>query len=217
MSCSPSISTTTWRGRRSDATCRVGRRPATAARHTSRSSAGSPRDRRGRRSLLATMEALGARVDRLKAAAAWGGEKLGRLKLNGQLRGYSPLSRVVELEGLALGVWASGDFGSLSASSLATIPCSSPTNSWCSTAGREPAGGAGNPPHPGRRGCVRPTRPRRLTICVRSPRWPPIGSAEVQLARPAGRAFHPSVCWRVGADERPASVSSRAARQSRSA
>ncbi len=58
-----------------------------------------------RRSLLAIMGALGVRVDRLKAAAAWGGEKLGRLKLNGQLRGYSPLSRVVELEGLALGVY----------------------------------------------------------------------------------------------------------------
>jgi hypothetical protein len=57
-----------------------------------------------RRSLLATMDALGVRVDRFKAAAAWGGEKLGRLKLNGQLRGYSPLSRVVELEGLTLGV-----------------------------------------------------------------------------------------------------------------
>jgi hypothetical protein len=58
-----------------------------------------------RESLLAIMEALGVRVDRLKAAAAWGGEKLGRLKLNGQLRGYSPLSRVVELEGLVLGVY----------------------------------------------------------------------------------------------------------------
>ena len=58
-----------------------------------------------RRSLLAIMDALGVRVDRLKAAAAWGGEKLGRLKLNGQLRGYSPLSRVVELEGLVLGVY----------------------------------------------------------------------------------------------------------------
>ncbi|MFZ1995117.1 MAG: hypothetical protein WAU75_13465 [Solirubrobacteraceae bacterium] len=58
-----------------------------------------------RRSLLAIMKALGVRVDRLKAAAAWGGEKLGRLKLNGQLRGYSPLSRVVELEGLVLGVY----------------------------------------------------------------------------------------------------------------
>lgn len=58
-----------------------------------------------RRSLLAIMDALGVRVDRFKAAAAWGAEKLGRLKLNGQLRGYSPLSRVVELEGLVLGVY----------------------------------------------------------------------------------------------------------------
>jgi hypothetical protein len=57
-----------------------------------------------RRSLLAIMAAVGVRVDRLKTAVAWGGEKFGRLKLNGQLRGYSPLSRVVELEGLALGV-----------------------------------------------------------------------------------------------------------------
>ncbi|MGZ4248992.1 MAG: hypothetical protein ACXVUE_11880 [Solirubrobacteraceae bacterium] len=57
-----------------------------------------------RRSLLAIMDALGVRVDRLKSAAAWSGEKLGRLKLNGQLRGYSPLSRVVEFEGLTLGV-----------------------------------------------------------------------------------------------------------------
>jgi hypothetical protein len=57
-----------------------------------------------RRSLLVIMDALGVRVDRLKSAAAWGGEKLGRVKLNGQLRGYSPLSRIVELEGLLLGV-----------------------------------------------------------------------------------------------------------------
>ena len=32
------------------------------------------------------------------------GEKVARLKLNGQLRGYSPLSRVVELEALSVGV-----------------------------------------------------------------------------------------------------------------
>lgn len=31
-------------------------------------------------------------------------EKLGRLKPNGQLHGYSPLSRVIELEGLYLGI-----------------------------------------------------------------------------------------------------------------
>jgi hypothetical protein len=34
----------------------------------------------------------------------WVGEKVARLKLNGQLRGYSPLSRVVELEALSVGV-----------------------------------------------------------------------------------------------------------------
>ena len=34
----------------------------------------------------------------------WTGEKLGRLKLNGQLLGYSPLSRLIELEGLMLGI-----------------------------------------------------------------------------------------------------------------
>jgi hypothetical protein len=39
-----------------------------------------------------------------KLAFAWTFEKLGRLKLNGQLAGYSPLSRLLELEGLALGV-----------------------------------------------------------------------------------------------------------------
>lgn len=33
-------------------------------------------------------------------------ERLGRLKLNGRLRGYSPLSRVLELEGLAAAVGA---------------------------------------------------------------------------------------------------------------
>jgi hypothetical protein len=31
-------------------------------------------------------------------------EKAGRLKPNGQIRGYSPLSRLVELEGLEIGV-----------------------------------------------------------------------------------------------------------------
>jgi hypothetical protein len=57
-----------------------------------------------RQSLLAVMSRLGVRVDHLKVLAGWGGEKVGRLKLNGRLRGYSPLSRLVELEGLALGV-----------------------------------------------------------------------------------------------------------------
>lgn len=50
------------------------------------------------------MEHLGVDEDRVKQAAAWGGEKLGRLKLNGELTSYSPLSRLVEIEGLYLGV-----------------------------------------------------------------------------------------------------------------
>ena len=55
-------------------------------------------------SLIKLMEHLGIRKDLMKDAAAWMGEKVGRLKLNGQLVGYSDLSRVVELEGLYLGV-----------------------------------------------------------------------------------------------------------------
>ena len=47
---------------------------------------------------------LGFRASKPKAAVAWVGEKVGRLKLNGQIRGYSPLSRVLELEALAVGV-----------------------------------------------------------------------------------------------------------------
>ena len=39
-----------------------------------------------------------------KQGAAWMAEKAGRFKLNGRLAGYSPLSRLVELESLALGV-----------------------------------------------------------------------------------------------------------------
>lgn len=50
------------------------------------------------------MERLGVAESKVKPAGARLAEKLGRLKLNGQLRGYSPLSRVVELEGLCTGV-----------------------------------------------------------------------------------------------------------------
>jgi hypothetical protein len=42
--------------------------------------------------------------DGLKTAVAKVGEKLGRLKPNNQLTGYSPLSRVLEFEGLRTGV-----------------------------------------------------------------------------------------------------------------
>jgi len=57
-----------------------------------------------RETLASVIDAVGARRDRLKQAAAWLGEKAGRLKLNGQLTGYSPLSKLIELEGLNLGI-----------------------------------------------------------------------------------------------------------------
>jgi hypothetical protein len=57
-----------------------------------------------RRSLETIMEELGFGADRAKNMAFWAAEKAGRLKLNGQLTGYSPLSRMVEIEGLISGV-----------------------------------------------------------------------------------------------------------------
>ena len=57
-----------------------------------------------RETLKDVMKRLSVEPDRAKLAAAWASEKVGRLKLNGQLRGYSPLSRLVELEGLSVGV-----------------------------------------------------------------------------------------------------------------
>jgi hypothetical protein len=59
-----------------------------------------------RAELEALMSRLGVGKDRIKLAAAWAAEKGGRLKLNGQLRGYAPLSRVLELEGLMVAVEA---------------------------------------------------------------------------------------------------------------
>jgi hypothetical protein len=57
-----------------------------------------------RRTLIAIMQQLGVTPSKAKYAYAWAAEKAGRLKLNGRLRGYSPLSRLVELEGLASGI-----------------------------------------------------------------------------------------------------------------
>ncbi|MGC7100114.1 hypothetical protein ACPZ19_35995 [Amycolatopsis lurida] len=56
------------------------------------------------RGLLEIMERLQVRPARHKAALAWAGEKLARLKFNGRLFTRSPLSRVVELEAMRLGV-----------------------------------------------------------------------------------------------------------------
>ena len=54
--------------------------------------------------LRGIMASLGVGADRKKVALGWLGEKLGRLKPNAQLRGYSPLSPLVELEALLLGI-----------------------------------------------------------------------------------------------------------------
>jgi hypothetical protein len=52
------------------------------------------------------MESLGIGTDRIKDSVAWTAEKLGRLKPNARWFSYSPLSRLVELEGLVIGVTA---------------------------------------------------------------------------------------------------------------
>lgn len=57
-----------------------------------------------RETLKSVMAWLGVGQSKLKPLAAVLAERLGRLKLNGQLRGYSPLSRLDELELLQIGV-----------------------------------------------------------------------------------------------------------------
>jgi hypothetical protein len=57
-----------------------------------------------RATLIQLMERLSVPRSNGKIAAAWLAERLGRLKLNGQFTGYSPLSPLVELEGLAVGI-----------------------------------------------------------------------------------------------------------------
>jgi hypothetical protein len=72
--------------------------------------------------LMQLMDRLGVERSRGKLAAAWLGEKLGRLKLNGRLRGYSPLSRLVELEGLCAGIVGKAMLWRSLERSLATVP-----------------------------------------------------------------------------------------------
>ncbi|HYT10982.1 MAG TPA: hypothetical protein VEL73_10025 [Mycobacteriales bacterium] len=57
-----------------------------------------------REALLAIMGTLGVPVQRYKVVAGWVTEKAGRLKPNGSLLRRSPLSSVIELESLRLGV-----------------------------------------------------------------------------------------------------------------
>ena len=57
-----------------------------------------------RASLQRLMERLDVKQDRIKTTGAFLGEKLGRLKPNAHLTSYSPLSRMEEIEFIALGV-----------------------------------------------------------------------------------------------------------------
>ena len=57
-----------------------------------------------REELLEIMGALHVPVRRARVAAGWAMEKVGRLKLNGRLLERSPLSDLVELEAIRLGV-----------------------------------------------------------------------------------------------------------------
>jgi hypothetical protein len=57
-----------------------------------------------RERLISIVDSLDIGRDLVKESIAWAGEKVARLKLNNRLLGYSPLSRLVEIEGLLLGV-----------------------------------------------------------------------------------------------------------------
>lgn len=57
-----------------------------------------------RQVLEGVIDRLGLRRSRGKVLAGLAVERVSRVKLNGQLRGYSPLSRVIEFEGLCAGV-----------------------------------------------------------------------------------------------------------------
>lgn len=57
--------------------------------------------REDREAATAVVRSLGRTPNTLKQRLAWAVEKLGRLKLNGAVTAHSPLSRLVELEGIA--------------------------------------------------------------------------------------------------------------------
>jgi len=61
---------------------------------------------RDREDLIGIITGLDFPVDRAKVAFGWTAEKVGRLKPNGRLRGYTPLGRLLELEGLLAGIHA---------------------------------------------------------------------------------------------------------------
>jgi hypothetical protein len=57
-----------------------------------------------RHALESIMSSLGVEPSAFKSAIAATGERLARLKSNGRLIGYTPLSRLIELETLAAGI-----------------------------------------------------------------------------------------------------------------
>jgi hypothetical protein len=57
-----------------------------------------------RRALAELMAREGVARNPVKGVGAWLAEKAGRVKANGRIRGYSDLSRLLEFEGLTLGV-----------------------------------------------------------------------------------------------------------------
>ena len=61
-----------------------------------------------RAALRGLMDRLGVPVQRSKVVVGWGLEKVGRLKSNGSVLRRSPLSDLVELEALVLGVAGKG-------------------------------------------------------------------------------------------------------------
>ncbi|HEX3814483.1 MAG TPA: hypothetical protein VHX59_16730 [Mycobacteriales bacterium] len=76
-------------------------RDSAAGRELERIAAETAEDRDSLRQIMADLE---VKPQRYKAMAASVAEKLGRLKLNGRLLRHSPLSSVIELEAMRLGV-----------------------------------------------------------------------------------------------------------------
>ncbi len=77
---------------------------------------------RDRQALDDVMERLGLSPNRLKIVIAAAGEKFARLKANGRLRRYSPLSRLEEFEMLSAGILSKSSLWRCCELSLAERP-----------------------------------------------------------------------------------------------
>lgn len=63
-----------------------------------------------RTALEALMDDQTIAQNRAKTSGAWLAERVGRLKLNGEIKGYSDLSRLVEIEGIDVALEGKGMF-----------------------------------------------------------------------------------------------------------